>query len=273
MSYQQFGHVDRDERIDYGGEPPPGEELPPRRGLPGILLAVGVMAIFAGGLWFAYHQGAKHAGYSAAEPDKIPLLRADTEPVKVKPDKAGGMDIPDKDNPIYALRPGGNRVEKLLPPPEAPAPRPIAPPPPPLMPQVQAPLPPVPLPAPGPAPAHGPAPKVQPAPLLSPAQVAALAKPATPAPGPTGAQAAGGAGMKIQLASLRNPDQAREEWARLKRDNPDLLGKLTAVAVRSDQGERGIYYRVEAGPIGDKAAAQRLCKALKERDLECSLVQ
>ena len=53
----------------------------------------------------------------------------------------------------------------------------------------------------------------------------------------------------------------------------DLLGKLTAVAVRADLGERGIYYRVEAGPVGDKAAAVRLCKALKERDLECQLVQ
>ena len=78
--------------------------------------------------------------------------------------------------------------------------------------------------------------------------------------------------MRIQLASLRSPDEARDEWQRLKRDNSDLLGKLTAVAVRADMGERGIYYRVEAGPLTDKAAAAKLCKALKERDLGCSLV-
>jgi SPOR domain len=263
MSYQQFGHVDRDERIEVSGEVPPGDELPPRRGLPGAILAVGVMAIFAGGLWFAYHEGTKHAAMSAAEPGNVPLIRADADPVKVKPDKVGGMDIPDKDNPIYGLRPGTNTVEKLLPPPEAPQPRPAAPPPAPA--QAQAALP-APLPAPGPPPRPAPAPKPA---MLSPAQVAALAKPATPNAG----QAAAGGATRIQLASLRTPEEARAEWARLKHAQGDLLGKLTAVAVRADLGERGVYYRVEAGPVGDKAAALRLCKALKDRGLECSLVQ
>jgi cell division septation protein DedD len=255
MSYQHFGSVDRDDRIQYSEEPPPGDELPPRRGgLPGAALAVGVMAIFAGGLWFAYHEGTKHAAIPAAEADKVPLIRADADPVKVRPDKAGGMDIPDKDNPIYALRPGlGNQVEKLLPPPEAPAPRPTAPP---QAAATQA----APTPLAGPLPAPGPAPTAKP--MMTPAQVAALAKPASPA-----------TATKIQLASLRTPEEARDEWARLKHGNPDLLGKLTAVAVRADLGERGVYYRVEAGPVGDKAAAQRLCKALKERGLECGLVQ
>ena len=91
MSYQ-FGHIDRDERIDYSDERPPDDELPPRRHLGGAVLAVGVMALFAGGLWFAYHEGTKHATTSAAAPDQVPLIRADGDPVKVKPDRAGGMD-------------------------------------------------------------------------------------------------------------------------------------------------------------------------------------
>ena len=253
MSYQQFGHVERDERIDYVEDPPPGDELPPRRGLPGVVLAVAAMAVFAGGLWFAYHEGAKSAAIAAAEPGNVPLIRADANPVKVKPEKAGGMDIPDRDTPIYAMRPDGNRVEKLLPPPEAPAPRPAAPPPP----AQAAALPPVPAPA------------AAPAPLLSPQQVAALAKP----PVKSAVRAAPGTGVRVQLASLRTPDAARNEWARLKHANDDLLGRLTAVAVRADLGERGVYYRVEAGPVADRAAALRLCKALKERKLECHLVQ
>jgi cell division protein FtsN len=59
----------------------------------------------------------------------------------------------------------------------------------------------------------------------------------------------------------------------VKRANADLLGKFTAVAVRNDLGDRGIWYRVEVGPVGDRAAALRLCKALKDRDLGCQLVQ
>jgi cell division septation protein DedD len=260
MSYQQFGHVDRDERIDYVDEPPPEGEPPPRRPVAGAILALGVMAIFAGGLWFAYHEGTKHATI-APEPDKVPLLRADGEPVKVKPDKAGGMDIPDKDNPIYSMKPGAPPVERLLPPPEAPVPRPTAPA------AAQAAVPPAPVQAPAPASA------AKPAPLLTPDQVAALAKPPAKAADPAAKPAATGEGMRIQLASLRTPEAARDEWTRLKHANADLLGKLTANAVRADLGERGIYYRVEAGPLGDKAAAVRLCNALKDRGLECQLVQ
>jgi hypothetical protein len=103
----------------------------------------------------------------------------------------------------------------------------------------------------------------------APKQQADAAKSLAKAPEP----AAGGPPTKIQLASLRTPDDARDEWQRLKRDNPDLLGRLTAVAVKADLGERGVWYRVEAGPVGDKAAAVKLCKALKERDLGCQLVQ
>jgi hypothetical protein len=253
MSYQ-FGHVDRDERIDYGEEPPPGEELPPqRRPLGMAILAVGAMAIFAGGLWFAYHQGTKHAVVSAAAPpDQVPLIHADADPVKVKPDKAGGMNVPDKDDPIYALRPGAN-AEHILPPPEAPAPRPIGPPPPPA----------------------NAAPTAQPAPLPAPPQVAALPKPAPAAKSVDQAAkpAATGTPTRIQLASLRTPEEARDEWARLKHEHDDLLGKFTAIAVRTDLGERGIYYRVEVGPVGDKAEAAKLCKILKERGLGCSLVK
>jgi hypothetical protein len=250
MSYQ-FGHVDRDERIDYGEDPPPGEELPPqRRPLGMAVLAVGVMAIFAGGLWFAYHQGTKHAAVSAAAaPDRVPLIHADADPVKVKPDKAGGMNVPDND-PIYALRPGASPAEHILPPPEAPAPRPIGPPP-------------------------AAAPAAQPAPLPAPPQVAALPKP--PAAAKTADTAAkpvaAGTPTRIQLASLRTPEEARDEWARLKHEHDDLLGKFTAVAVRADLGERGIYYRVEVGQVGDKTEAVKLCKALKERGLGCSLVK
>jgi hypothetical protein len=279
MSYQphgqphghQFGHVDPEERLDYAETPlPEEEEYEPRSRLPMIMLAAGVAVLFVGGLWFAYHQGTKHASVAAstgssggAAAENVPLIRADTDPVKVKPDKVGGMNIPDKDDPLYTMGRGGN-AEHILPPPETPQPRPVAPPPPPPQAMTQAPAvgsggafpAPLPAPPPGTAPAK-PAPKA--------AEAAKPAKPAEPA--------AGGPPTKIQLASLRTPDEARDEWQRLKRDNPDLLGKLTAVAVKADLGERGIWYRVEAGPIGDKAAAVKLCKALKERDLGCQLVQ
>src|SRR5580765_4928336 len=69
----------------------------PRR-LPTALLTVAAMAIFAGGLWFAYQQGARNASVSpTASSDKVPLIRAPEGPPKVKPDQPGGMNVPDLD--------------------------------------------------------------------------------------------------------------------------------------------------------------------------------
>ena len=96
----------------------------PRR-LLRVVVALAVMGVFAGGLWFAYNEGMRHAGGAG----DIPLIRADTRPMKVKPENPGGMQIPDRDMLIYGQqRP---QVEHLLPPPEQPMARPAPPPPPP----------------------------------------------------------------------------------------------------------------------------------------------
>ena len=255
MSYQ-FGHVDRDERIDHVEAPPYEDEPPLRRSLSGPALVLGVMALFAGGLWFAYHEGTKHpaitAGTTAA--DNVPLIRADPDPVKIKPppEKIGGLNIPDKDNPLYGARPGSQLVEKILPPPETPEPRP-------------APAPPQPLPPQAPPAAAAPPPAT-----AAPPPATAAPK---PAPKPPAQQATLPDGVRVQLASVRSTDAARDEWTRLKQDNPDLLGKLSAVAVRADLGERGIWYKIEIGPLPSKEAAAHLCSELKQRDLGCQLVR
>jgi hypothetical protein len=99
-----------------------------------------------------------------------------------------------------------------------------------------------------------------------PAKPATAAKPAATSSTPA-AEKAGP--VRVRLGSVRTPDAARDEWARLKRENADLLGNLTAVAVRTDLGDKGIFYRVEAGTFADGAAAERLCGELKRRNLGC----
>lgn len=246
MSYQ-FGHVDRDERIDHVEEPQYEDEPPLRRSLSGPALVLGVMALFAGGVWFAYHEGTKHPGVTAGTTaaDNVPLIHADPQPVKIKPDpgKTGGMEIPDKDNPLYGARPGSQLVEKILPPPEAPGPRPP------------------------------PSPVVAPAPVAVAPPAPPASATAKPAPKPPAQPATLPDGVRVQLASVRSAEAARDEWTRLKQDNPDLLGKLSAVAVRADLGDRGIWYKIEVGPLSSKEAAARLCGAMKERDLGCQLVR
>jgi cell division septation protein DedD len=251
MAYQ-LDPVGPDDRAGIYAVPQREDEggLPLRRGLLATALTLLVMGAFAGGLWFAYQQGRHAAGGGDGD---VPLLRADTRPMKVKPDNPGGMPIPDRDKLIYSeAKPA---VERLLPPPEKPMPKPTAPPP-------SAASPPAIAAAPPPQPVSAPQ---QPA-------VAPTAKPVAPAMPPV-ANAARPGGVRIQLGSLRSEDLAREEWERLKKKNADLLGKLTANTTRADLGDKGIYYRITAGPVADKPAAERICGELQQRSVGCAIAR
>ena len=276
QSFSEFR--DHDDGLELVGEDRAEEFSRPARRLPTMLLTVLAMALFAGGLWFAYVQGTRHPAVIAPG-EAVPLIRADDRPTKVRPDQPGGMTIPDQNVSLYNDKPGGAQVEKLLPAPEQPMPRPA--------PAAREAAPPAPPAAPAPPQAVRPAgsPAANSAAPAHPAAKAAAnvaPQPAATAPAhakqaaltPAAAAPAGKAApVQVQLASLRSPEAAREDWARLKRENPDLLGKLTAVAVRTDLGDKGIYYRVLAGSFGDAAAATKLCSELKRRNLGCVLAR
>ena len=123
MSYH-LGPIAPDQRPELFADPRDDEPRPRSHRVLGAALALLVMALFAGGLWFAYVKGTRHAGSGAAS-GEVPLIRADERPTKVKPERPGGMEIPDRDNLIY--NPPRRAVEHLLPPPEKPLPRPTAP--------------------------------------------------------------------------------------------------------------------------------------------------
>src|SRR5262249_46806983 len=83
----------------------------------GGVVEVVLTGVVAGGLWFAYQQGLRHGGAMTGAAD-VPLIRADERPTKIKPEKPGGMEVPDRDKLIYTQKRGS--VEHLLPPPEKP---------------------------------------------------------------------------------------------------------------------------------------------------------
>lgn len=249
-----------EEGLGLVGEDRADEYSRPDRRLPMIFLTALAMALFAGGLWFAYVQGTRHPAVTASG-DAVPLIRADERPTKVKPDQPGGMAIPDQNVSLYSEKPGGAPVEKLLPPAEQPMPRPA--------PAAKEAAPP----APPPAVATQPAARSANAPSAAAPAAAQSAPKAAAKAAPKPAAAAPGGKVQLQLASLRSPEAARDDWTRLKRENPDLLGNLTAVAVRTDLGDKGIYYRILAGSFGDAAAAEKLCGELKRRNLGCVLAR
>jgi hypothetical protein len=217
----------------------------------GALLAIG---LFAGGLWFAYLQGLRHASDGAVG-GEVPLIRADQRPIKIKPDNPGGMEIPDRDRLIYTQKRAG--VEHLLPPPEKPMPRPTA--------SAVAAAQPA---APSASAAAGSAAAAVTAPVSPPAkpQQSAAKSPGSTASVVPAKPSSKTEGSRIQLGSVRSEEGARQEWDRIKRSNPDLLSGLSASPVRADLGERGVFYRILTAPIGD---AERICHELNRRNVGC----
>ena len=278
--------IDPSERPYYAGE-----EEPRRSSFIRNLLVICVMLGCAGAIYFAYNKGKQAGGGGTG--GAIPLIRADQDPTKKKPDDAGGS-VPDQDKLVYNPNdPNGAKVERLLPPPEQPLPKPVP------VPGATDTLPAqnvAPVAAPQAAPptaaigvatnaasqqanATGlmtappgakavPGIEIPPAPPPQPAQAAAPAKPVplTPAaPAATGP-------LRVQIAATKDEPSARAEFARLQKAHADLLGNLSATVVKADLGDKGVFYRIQAGPIADKAQADKLCAQLKPLGIGCIVV-
>ncbi len=142
------------------------------------------------------------------------------------------------------------------------APEPLLPPSPPPEPTPEAT--PVLVPAPAPTPAPEPLPEL----AIVPESGSATIEEAVEAVGDLSTR------WRVQIAALRSEAKALTEWERFKGAHPDLLGDLILEVQRADLGpDKGIFYRLRAGPLADKTAAASLCVQLKVRGLGCLVVR
>ena len=283
-----------------------------RRGLKLFVWTVLLLGAGAAAGWY-YLEGQLDVWLAEDPGSEIPFIKAEAGPVKVRPDAPGGMEVPDRDKLVYDRLQGGQanlQVERLLPPPETPLPapgvggaaqsgEPSA-----SSPSGQAAIIPSIPPSPESAPAgeeidiekilSPPAGNEPPPPAATESQgpsAPAVSQPAVPTTGeviaakvplqappppePKGqAKAAAGGGYRVQLAAVRSPDRVEGEWTRLKRKHSDLLGKLDLSIVKADLGpEKGVFYRLRAGPIANEKDARALCAKLAERKVGCLIVR
>jgi cell division septation protein DedD len=258
------------------------------------LVAVAAVLGFAVVLVYAYNKGKQ--GSTGGTP---PVIQPQEGPSKIRPENPGGMKVPNRDKEVFTRletdkQTGG--VERLLPPPEdpmaPPAPSPgavqeefakmapsastggnvavplkLAIAPPPAAPkeiQSLSVTPPKSLATPPGAKKSPPPPKKTDA--KTPAKKSkSVAKPKT---------ASTTVAYRVQIASLRSRAAVQKNWATLKRQHSDLLGKL-GLSIQSVKlsGGRGTYYRMQAGPITSKSRATALCSSLKKRKQVCIVVR
>ncbi len=256
-------------------------------------VALAALGGFAGIVWYAYNLGIRAGSESVA-----PLIKAEEGPAKIRPEEPGGMEVPFQDKLVYdRLAPDQAEppVERLLPPPEAPLPPPqtAEPPPPVAAPldsagvQVPEPPPPSPLialietevprsavPPPLTAGIETAAPEAVPTPPVPEVAATQEAAPAKEAESVTDLTAAPVKSYRVQVAAVRSSEAAYGGWQRLQAQHKDLLGKLKLTVQRVDLGpEKGVFYRIQAGPLADRAAARNLCTKLSLRRVGCLIVR
>ena len=245
-----------------------------------LMVSTAAIASFGSVVWWAHNQDVR-AGGKGLEP--LVIQPPDT-PARTKPENAGGYVPPDQDKEVYnRIAPGTVPVqpEKLLPAP--------------TVPHLPANGQPVPLstkpvdgdiggttpsqtasatPSTGPTPP----PAAAPTPTLPANQPTVTQAPST-TPTETGPTIASlienlsgpSGGWRIQIASVKTEDIAKSTWARLQAAHGDVLANLRMQPMRVDLGDKGVWYRVQAGPLDEKQA-HHVCGALRSRRADCVVV-
>ncbi len=224
------------------------------------------LAIIAGGLGgallliFGIWTASGHHGGA------VPVIEADARPMRVKPDNPGGMQVAGANDEILSGD-AGPQADKLLPPPEVPAPqalkdqKPAVPAvasaaPPPAQPVSLSAGPPVTAPVAAAVPDHKPA-----AVVPEHKQAATPAKPATPS---------GGKSTQVQLAAFDNEQAALSEWQRLSKRMPDILSGRQPAVLKAERDGRAIW-RLRTGGFNDTAQATAFCERVRAKGAGCSI--
>ena len=220
------------------------------------------LAIIAGGLGVALLAVMGASQVIGHRGGPVPVVQADSRPIRVKPANPGGMQIAGTNEDIFEGD-SGSDTGKLAPPPEAPEPQALR--------------------ALRPAPVHQAAPAVAqiapPKPAAAPVPAVA-AKPAVvterPAEKPVAethaAVAVPVADRKalVQLAALGSEDAAKAEWDRLAKRMPELMsGHKPAVSRIEHDGHT--LWRLRTGGFTDTAQATVFCERVRAKGAGCSV--
>lgn len=240
-----------------------------RRVLTGFIIIAGLVGLGAFGL-YAYNKG-KDAGRSNIPP----IIKPKEGPTKVRPDHPGGMKVPNRDKEVFRRFDEKNprsTVEIILSAPEEP-----------LRPNNTKEKNPVNQGLSGRN--NGPLRKKHEAPLIK-KKISIMRNSAETASSDAAAiknsetkddvgQKAfkGKKRFKIQIASLRSLPSVKKTWRLISKKHSDLLGTLALNIERKNLGDvRGVYYRMQAGPVNTRVEAQALCAKLKARGVSCIVV-
>ena len=258
-----------------------------------VVIALVVLAAFAGVVWLAYNQGVERGRQGASLVITAPEGPARVAPPASAPSQFTELNVyNDPVSPEQEAK--ASKLASQSPPPSTEAPpirlSPAAPNPAPGKAGTAA-APPPPAPAAGtsqtakaPPAAAAPAQTAQaakaPPPAIAPAQTAQAAKTPPPAAAPaqaakappaaapaTASRAVSGAAV-LQLGAFESQELANGAWAAFRARYPSVAG-LSPDVQRADLGAKGVVYRLRVGPFADRTAATDACVQLKAAGANC----
>jgi cell division protein FtsN len=230
-----------------------------------IVLALLVLAMFAGFVWLAYSEGVAR-GRSEA-----PVVTAEAGPTRVAPQSPGGAAQPYKGFKVYEqpAPPDEDTAQNSAPAAAQSAKTASAPP----AAMTKAPAPAAKPPAPKVAAA---APKPAPAPVKSQARATeppqAPAGPAAAPPKPLNTASAAPAGpIVLQIGAYKSRADADTAWTIYKSKHAALLAGYSPNIEQADLGDKGVWYRLRIAGFSGRDVALALCDRLKADGGSCFL--
>jgi cell division septation protein DedD len=241
-----------------------------------LVLALGVLLIFAGVVWNTYRQGVR------TTEGGLPVIVSDSDSFKRSPDDRGGVEVAGQDKAYYGSMDGlgdpalqktsaRNPLDIRRRTPETLAGGPAE------LPPIEG---------------ADEAPKIVYAEaaeeesieteLETPIQIA-MAKPvretaidatiqeSSPSELSVSRFVAAGT-YQVQLSALRSEDAAQSAWKSLQNTAPDLYAGAELDIQRADLGAKGVFYRLRIGSFADRDAAKGFCADVKATGKDCMVV-
>ena len=105
-----------------------------------------------------------------------------------------------------------------------------------------------------------------------PPSAPAAAPQAAPEPEPARSTLPPESTFLVQLGAVRDKSTAQREWRRLRQRNADILGSLQLFIQEVNITGRGVFHRIQAGPLPDETLAELACGQLRSRNQACFVV-
>ena len=77
----------------------------------------------------------------------------------------------------------------------------------------------------------------------------------------------------VQVSAIQDKKKIAGEWHRLKAGYPSVLGPLRLVVEEAKLGDKGVFFRVQAGGFASQEQAEEACSVLTGQGQACFVVE